>query len=441
MKNLLFIYLMTWFISSCKKDMVDIPENVTVQPNGTSELICWDDLPDEYKNAVRVSPEEMLSKREGRLPIDPYKVDEVFNPFNLSAGNFSMTLPPDHIKKIAIGRGKNGVVSHITVWYTTGSPQSILYVVSSGGSTSTPMVTYTVSDGEYIRGFSGRSNNGTLNGLTIYTNNGNVSVTGTTGTSFSYFATPGSFIREFSGNAVNSIGQLKATSRFLPWKKISGSNARDIAVDQGTAYMVNRDGILYQMAIAGTSWSRVTGAPAGLVKIAAYEGGYLCAIASNGKIYNCDRFTRQWSERIQIGGARDIVINGQGQIFVATAAGIYYNNGNQSSWIHYASGNYVAVSCGRVSNIRAIDINGNIFSFGAYGGQMPGSNGKDIHMEYDGMIWLVNRAGKVSFIHYPSITSWKQIPGSNVVRIAAVRGLVMMINTEGDIYKLEYDGI
>ena len=133
MKKLFVIFFATTcFTASCKKDLVDVSVKVAKPQMATGDMIYWDDLPDEYKNAVQISPATTVSGRSGGgvLPINPYTRDEVFNPFNLTSGNFSMTLPPDNIKKIANGQGKNGIVSHITIWYTTGSPQSILYVIS-----------------------------------------------------------------------------------------------------------------------------------------------------------------------------------------------------------------------------------------------------------------------------------------------------------------------
>lgn len=445
MKKLLLICsAIACVISSCKKDLTGTPAKETGADAASSELIYWDDLPDEYKNAVRVSPETVISERSGGevLPNDPYKQDQVFNPFNLTSENFSLTIPPYNIRKIAIGKGKNGVVSHISIWYSTRPEYGILYVVSSGGSTNTPMVTYTAADGEYIQRFSGRSSNGVLKDLTISTNKGSVSTgSGSTGTYFSFSVTLGSFIGKFSGNAGTVVSQLKATAYFLPWQKVSASNARDIAMDTtGTVYVTDAGGALYQMSNTITSWSPVPGAPSGITKVAAFGGWHLCVITNNGKIYNCDKSTGVWSERQSISNPKDLVINGLGQIFVATSTGIYYNNNTPGtdSWIRFTSGNYKSVACDRLSNIRAIDNNGNIFSFGIYGEQMPGSNGRDIHTAFTAQIWLVNTSGKISFINYPNITTWKEIGSFDAVRIAAVPGKVMMVNSAGEVYKLKY---
>lgn len=438
MKKLLFICFASMFlISSCKKNLVDAPSRETKTENTQSNLVYWDDLPDEYKNAVRISPDDMISKKEGRLPVDPYKKDEIFNPFNLSAENFSITIPPYQVRKIAIGQGKYGAVSHISIWYSTGGEQSILYVVSSGGTTNTPMATYTLSNGEYIKGFSGRSNNGVLKSLAIYTNRGSVSnSTSTEGTYFSAFATSGSFIGEFSGNVGTMVSQLKATSYFLPWQKVSANNAVDISINEaGTAYMADAAGLLYQMTNTATSWSRVIGAPSGIKRIAAHTQS-LYVIADQGKIQQ--RINNQWSELFGGNNRRDIAVNNEGQVFTIESNGnlrVFLTN----AWNQITFGislQNVAVST--TLNARVVSNSGYIY------GMAPGtstglsnslaSNAVDI--AFGDKFWATTTSGKIQLNVAGS--TWKEIAGSDAVRIDAIQNKVMMVNTQGEVYKLEY---
>jgi len=427
-----------YVISSCQKDLVDMPAKEAESQPAPTELVYWDDLPEEYKNAIQVSPNTVVSERSGGevLPKDPYIQDQVFNPFNLTSENFSMKIPA-YVRQIAIGKGKNGAISHITIWYNTGLQQSILYVVSSGGNTSTPMVTYTLSDGEYIKGFSGRSHNGALKGLTIYTNKGSVSGgTSTSGTYFSYFATPGSFIREFSGNAASSVSQLKATSCFLTWKKIPGSNAVDISIDaNGTAYMTDGEGILYQMTNAAASWSRLTGAPTGVKRIAAHTDA-LYVIADQGKIQQ--RINNQWSELFGGNNRRDIAVNNRGQIFTIESSGVLRvflaNAWNQMT----SGGGLQNVAVSTELNAMVIGDNGHVYGMapGTYSGlsNSLGSGARDI--AFGDNFWITTTTGKIKL--NVSGSTWKQISGAGADRIAAIPGKLMMINTEGEVYKLEY---
>lgn len=404
------------------------------QPS-TEALIYWNDLPDEYKNAIRISPDGVESKREV-LPNNPYKQDEVFNPFNISAENFSLEIPSRNVKKIAIGKGKNGAVSHITFWYTTGHLQSILYVVSSGMSESTPMVTYTLSEGEYIKGFTGRSVNGGLRDLSIYTNKGYVS-TGTNagGTYFSYFSTPGSFIGKFSGNAGSIIGQLKATSYILPWQKVSSGSAREIAVgSNGTSYIADDEGVLFQMSNNATSWVRVTGAPAGVRRIAAYAD--ILYVSTDKHIIH-KRENNQWSSMFPTGEIRDIDVSPDGYLFA-----IRGNNGNLScfltnAWNQLTFGTSLEnVSAGYNLDAKVVGSGGVIYPLGNYSnglGNSIGTDGRDI-TGVGNQIWVTTRSGKIKV---RLSNTWKEMTESGAVRIDAAQDKVMMVNTAGDVYQLE----
>lgn len=443
MKRLFFTcFVATCFIASCKKDLNDAPVKENGSQNVSAELVYWDDLPDEYKNAIRVSPDNAISKKTGEevLPKDPYKQDQILNPFNITSENFSITIPRNHIKKIAIGRDKSGRITHITFWYTTSQFQSILYSVSSGGNTNTPMVTYTVSDGEYVRGFSGRSANGILKDLTIYTNKGSVSTgSGSTGSYFSFFVTPGSFIGKFSGNVGSFVAQLKATSYFIPWQQVSANNARDIAIDtSGTAYITDAAGRLYQMPKTSTSWSLVTGAPSNVQKVAA-NIEILYVTTSTGRIYR--RMYNQWSE-LPGSYARDIAVNAQGTPFMINTAGNLHTLTAGNAWIQRSSNvNLQRVAVGNQANARLIGAGGYIYAFGGTSSTglsaMPGSEGRDIAIALDNQIWITTLSGKIKCLQLPG-SSWKEIAGSDAVRIDAIPGRLMIVNTSGEVYKLEY---
>lgn len=440
-KICVFCLAIICFISSCKKELVDVSSQEIEIKNASSDIIYWDDLPDEYKNAVRVSPDEMVSKKEGLLPVNPHKEDENFNPFNVSTENFSIAIPAGYpIKKAAIGIGKNGYVSYITLWYTTGRTQSILYVVSSGGSMSNPMAVRSFTEGEYIKSFSGRSDNGILKDLTIYTNKGSLrGGSATTGTRFSVSATPGSYIGKFSGNVGNSVSQLKATSYFLPWEKASEIKAKDVSIaNNGNAYMTDFDGTLYEMPNNTTSWSRVAGAPIEVQRIAAHKDVLYVSTGQN-TIYK--RSNGQWSDMNFTNAPQDIAVSDDGTLYAifegsygAKNLACYLTN----AWNRLTSGTVlesVAVRDRFYPNV--VSASGYVYEMGNYSnglGNSFGSDAKDITMGYD--IWTTTRNGRIRVML--SYNNWKEIEGTGAVRIDGKGTKLMMINTAGDIYKLEY---
>ena len=308
------------------------------------------------------------------------------------------------------------------------------------------MVTYTPSTGEYIKGFSGRSESGVLKGLTIYTNKGSVSSSsGTTGTYFSFSATPGSFIGKFSGNTGTMISQLKATSYFLPWQKVSAGNAVDISIDaNGTAYMSDVSGILYQMANTSTSWTRITGAPSGVQRIAAHSGA-LYVIAAQGKLHK--RINNQWSEMFGGDNRKDVAVNNRGDagdVYVIESSGnlrVFLTNAwNQLS---FGGGMKNVAAAGReLFDAKIVSNSGRIYELGGGSSSnlsgIPGaSDGNDIGMATASQIWITTTSGKIKFRNWPGST-WKEIGGSDAVRIDAIQDKVMMVNTLGEVYKLVY---
>ncbi|MFT3705626.1 MAG: hypothetical protein QM802_24865 [Agriterribacter sp.] len=444
------------YATSCKKDeAAAIALKQTSQaPASGEQLIYWDDLPDEYKNAIPIS--SGIPENESNVAArNNNEQDEVFNPFTTFTGtSFSIQPPTEPIgigykvsaaastnyimHRIGIGKGTDNRITYITIWYKTPGNQSLLYVASSGGNTTTPMVSYTFSADEYITGFSGYSNI-SLKQLTIRTSKFNaISVGNNTGTTFNYYVTRGSYIGQLSGTIVPGVGinQLKATSYFKPWEKVSDSDAKEIDVDtSGTAYMVNATGNLYQMTSTQTAWSRVTGAPAGVIKVAV-NIGFLYVITNDGKIHM--RNGNEWS-LLPGNDAKDITVTGQGVVFkINNAGGIYQYSPINSNWSLIVAGNFQSLTTGSVYNLKVVGTDGKIYVMGNGSlHQMPGSDGRDIDTGYEGELWLTNSAGKINVMQYP-LEQWKEIAGTDAVRMAVIPGKAMMINTTGAVYRMIY---
>lgn len=442
MKKYFFVMLMSVLLApSCKKNEVIPPKEKMEAPSFTGQLVYWDDLPDAYKNAIPVAPDE--KENENKISArNSYEEDIIFARVGRGAGiSFALQLPSTiyTIHRIGIGIKTSGAVAYITIWYGSPTGNGLLYVMSSGGDMSAPMATHTFSAGEYINSYSAYSvGGGFLRNLAIYTNKG-VTIGGgssSSGTYSRYFVTPGSYIGKFSGIVANgsAINSISATSYFKPWQKVSSSNAKDIAVDtSGTAFITNGAGTMYQMARTETTWSRVSGAPAGVTKVAA-NIGIVCALTNTGTIYR--RYYNQWSV-LPGNDAKDIAVNAQGTVFKVSNAGKLYSLAANATWILQASGNLQSIAAGNQSNIRMVGTDGRMFSLGVGLVQMPGSNGSDIAIAVESDLWITTTSGKINVMRLPNMT-WKEVAGSSAVRIDAIPGKVMMVNSIGDVYKMDY---
>jgi Tectonin domain len=217
--------------------------------------------------------------------------------------------------------------------------------------------------------------------------------------------------------------------RSATWKLLTGSDAVDMTVaSDGTYYMVNSAGIIYNYDAAVTEWKKMPGSSG---KAIAANAGKVCMVNTVGKIYQLAG--NAW---VQMSGsaAKDIAIENDGTIWMVNAVGkIYRYNG--STWKQMPGSDAVRISAGG-GFVVIINKIGKIYSFNGTGfTQIAGSAGRDIAASTDGKIFLTNTAGK---IYQWNGTGWTQLDGSDGSIVAANNNKLAMVNKKRRMYLRVY---
>ena len=423
------------FTGSCKKqDMIITAETKTDGIlNVEGELINWDQLPEEYRNAPRIAIDQesgdYVSARSNN------ELDQTFNGFaNITGSAFTIPLPPSGtvIDKIGIGHGGT-YVSYLAVWYR--KADGTLYAYAAGGSGG-QLVSRTFTAGEYIKSISG-SSGGALNSLTIRTNRTTFSAGTSNQGTFSYVATIGSYISNLRGGySTSRINQLNVSSYFKPWVKVAGSLGRDIAMaTDGTAYMTDTYGRVLMLPNGGTSWTVLQNYLSLNANNIACNANKLCITTTSGDIYLRGLLNGGW-QQLPGGDARDVAIQSDGTVWMINDLGqTFYLLNNAWRRVYGATASRIAAANGQVQIIAA---NGLIYQIvnGLFR-QLPGSSGRDIAIGSDNNSWLTNSDGEIYCLQSGS-TSWKELAGSDAMRIAAIPGRAMLVNTAGLVYAMVY---
>lgn len=435
MKKIFSIIALTLalFMGGCKKQdtMISAETKTDGISNVEGELIDWNQLPEEYKNAPQVAIDQESSDYVSARSNN--ELDQTFNGFaNITGTAFTIPRPPSGtvIDKIGIGHGGT-YISYLAVWYR--KADGTLYKYSVGGSGG-QLVSRTFAAGEYIKSVSG-SSGGALNSLTIHTNRATFGAGTSNQGTFSYVATIGSYISNLRGGySTSRINQLNVSSYFKPWVKVAGSRGRDITMAaNGTAYMTDTYGRVLMMPNGGTSWTPLLNSPLYANNIAC-NANRLCITTTSGNIY-LGGLNGGW-QQLPGGDARDVAIQSDGTIWMINDRGeAFYLFNNAWRRVYGATASRIAAANGKVQVIAA---NGLIYNIvGGIFRQLPGSSGRDIAIGSDNHSWLTNSDGEIYCLQ-SGRTSWKEIAGSDGMRIAAIKGRAMLLNTAGLVYAMVY---
>jgi Tectonin domain len=226
------------------------------------------------------------------------------------------------------------------------------------------------------------------------------------------------------------------------WKKLNGSDGRDIAVNEkGEFFLVNTDGELYQYI--GPNWKELKDVPGNILVYAEKMGIKARTTASDDYKYlmtyipGNNPFPR-WVGSATI--AKDVDIAQDGTIwFIKDKLNwVSKMNGPGPANITNIQGSRIATGGGQVWVINT--------SMGIYRlknpgkpdpkwEQMPGMFARDITVTNDGHVFMVNQMGN---IFQWNSTKWTKLDGSDGVRIAANNGKIALVNTDGEIYTRNY---
>jgi virginiamycin B lyase len=134
-------------------------------------------------------------------------------------------------------------------------------------------------------------------------------------------------------------------------------------------------------------------------------------------------------------GGRDIAVALDGTAYLTNVNGVIYKmEPLKTSWQQLSGSGGVRIAA-NANRVCLINVNGSIYElFGSTWRQMPGSGGKDITINSDGKIWLVNSNGTI-YRYNDNLSKWEVMPGSGGVRIAAGSNMVWLINSNGTIYR------
>lgn len=424
--------LISFSLFSCTKENSSLPASNAIS-NGQSQSskIKWSDLPDKYKNALSLKTDAEISKiNSNRSSSD---IVDTRGPYGAIKGTSFSIYPPTGGRITAIGLGGDpGInVRNITIWYKNAA--GTLTRAQAGKTMDSDTIDfYELNDDEYINNFNVFTRT-YLAGLTITTNKYNTVAAGVpTGVYAPPVIKPGFQVYGIWGYADNSrVYQVNFDIHCKPWQLISGSSGRDIAVAaDGTSYLVNTSGKIYRMSPSATTWTQLAGSDASSI---AANAGRVCMVNTAGKIY--DYIGSSWRQ-LPGSDAIDIAINSNGDVWMVNTIGnVYKYNGSSWTFMFGTDALRIAANDGKVWIVNNDD---EIYSWTiSYGwSKMPGSDGKDIAIGSDGYSWLTNTSGLL----YTTLDNrfWQEICGSSGRTISSNHNKVMMVNTSGKIYKLDY---
>lgn len=283
-----------------------------------TSAVSWDKAPKKYRDAPTVSTN-----------ISGDKIVKTFGPYgNISGASFGIFPAAGSVIK-AIGLSEDGsIVTNITIWYT--NPSGNLVKSQAGKVSQAPMQFLEIGSEEYVMSISGKKDE-YVTQLKIETNKGRrvTAGNGNTGTAFSEKVLPGFWLFGFWGYASPTrICQVNFNVHCKPWELLSGSDGKDIAVAlDGTAYMVNTSGRMYNMPNGATSWNLMQGSDGRAI---AANGSRVCMINTAGKIYELIGST--WKQ-LSGSDATDIAIASDNKIWITNSDGeIYRYKDDTKTW-------------------------------------------------------------------------------------------------------------
>lgn len=211
------------------------------------------------------------------------------------------------------------------------------------------------------------------------------------------------------------------------WKLLIGSDGADISVDEnGIFYLVNNAGLIFKYDT--NDWSQLSGSSGRAI---AANGGRVCLVNDQGDIF--ELINNSW-QKLNGSDAVDIAINNDGTVWIVNSGGMIYSlDGDSWKQMPGSSAKRIAAGGGQVWLTNS---EGEIYSYnGSAWDQMSGSDAMDISVSNDGNIFLTNSAAKV----YKRFNdSWEQLDASGGRAIAANSGKVVLVNTVGRLYFMDY---
>ncbi|MBX3253977.1 MAG: hypothetical protein KF862_07530 [Chitinophagaceae bacterium] len=427
-------------IISCEKKEILLAETaaITQAAGDTIQWVQFEDLPEKYRSAKRVvmteDRQDAVSKRLIETSYGPYG--------NTSGGDyFGFPISNHRLLMIAIGTYDGRKPNQIMIWAEDPDGVLVMYTSQEPGASSLQL-RYTVP-GEYIRGVGGYYGE-CLNRLEIYTNVTALSMGELTGTRFIDIPGTGFDVSRFYGfTGLTKISRLYFQAAERPWSPISGSAARDIAVDTaGKIYKVSRTtGSIYQRAANAASWLLMSGTE-NSERIAA-NAGRVYIIRSSGRIYRLSGTTWTVTATDCPGGAKDIAVDANGKLWVVTKPGyIYTLEGN--SWVKQPGSSGYRIGAGGVagqnSQVWLVNSVGKIYNWNATQGkweQRAGSDGIDITVDNHYNTWLTNSIGRTYRYDYAR-KDWIEFKTANAGSVSANANKLVMMNSVGTLYEMRY---
>lgn len=217
--------------------------------------------------------------------------------------------------------------------------------------------------------------------------------------------------------------------RSATWKLLTGSDAIDMAVsNDGTYYMVNTAGIIYNYKTNDIDWNKMQGSAG---KAITANAGKVCLINTIGKIY--ELAGTAWKQMPGSAG-NDVAIDADGTIWMVNTSGkIYKYTGSKWMQMPGSDASRIAAGGGQVWMINKV---GKIYKYnGSKWILMPGSAGLDITVANDGNVFMTNNVGK---IYQWSGSAWTQLDGSDGRKVSANNNKLVMTNKKARMYFRTY---
>lgn len=432
-----FLPIIIFLAISCSKKDVLLPETnpATQDTEQSGEFISFENLPEQYRKAkkVLITEENMerVSKRIVTGSYGPYGNTNEPNYFGIPLGGHQLLM-------IGIGKSELGKPNLLVLWYR--DLDGILVMYTSGEPVGSQLQLRYTLPGEYIRGVGGYY--GThLNRLEIYTNKSALYVGQTTGTRFIDIPGPGFEVSYIFGYAaLQKIGKLSYLVEERPWAAISGSSAKDIAVDTaGTIYKINNNGVVLRKTANAGNWSAISSNFAAS-RIAANAGR---VYVTNGlKIYRLSGST--WIPTVDLPeNVNDLTIDAGGMVWAINSVGnIYTLEGG--TWVRRpgSSGSRIATGgvTGQNSQVWLVNRVGKIYKWNNAlnrWDQTAGSDGTDIAVDDDYNTWLLNSVGKLYRYDYFK-KDWLELKSPYASTISANSKKVVIIKSAGELNEMNY---
>jgi len=235
--------------------------------------------------------------------------------------------------------------------------------------------------------------------------------------------------RYYSKSDSCAVNVVKRALETDTWRLMIGSSGLDLSISsQGNIYLINNIGNIY--TYSGIEWTRLPGSDG--VSIAANSGRVLL-VNKIGNIY-------EWKDgswvKLSGSSAIDITVSSNGEIWMVNNRGkIYKLNSNTWKQMPGSSAKRISSDGGQTWMTNSA---GKIYKYNYQDNkwqQVAGSGARDITVSNTGDIFITNSIGN---IYQFTDNSFTKLDGSNGLSLSANNGKLLLINTEGRIFKRSF---